>query len=139
MAAKFVLKRGTTGKYRFNLLATNGKVIATSEAYETKTAALRGVESVRKNAAGARLDDETGSTGTRKRDQRARTNSSSRKASRTKSGSSVGRALKRDWEQTKADLPGLKGKDLHQNIGDTVEQAAGQEPAPPTSKPNPRS
>jgi hypothetical protein len=34
MAAKFVLKKGSTGKFRFNLVATNGQVIATSEAYE---------------------------------------------------------------------------------------------------------
>jgi hypothetical protein len=34
VAAKFVLKQGSTGKYRFNLVATNGQVIATSEAYE---------------------------------------------------------------------------------------------------------
>lgn len=33
MAAKFVLKKGSTGKFRFNLVATNGQVIATSEAY----------------------------------------------------------------------------------------------------------
>ena len=30
MAAKFVLKKGSTGKFRFNLVATNGQVIATS-------------------------------------------------------------------------------------------------------------
>jgi uncharacterized protein YegP (UPF0339 family) len=35
MAAKFVLKKGSTGKFRFNLVATNGQVIATSEAYES--------------------------------------------------------------------------------------------------------
>jgi uncharacterized protein YegP (UPF0339 family) len=33
MAAKFVLKKGSTGKFRFNLVATNRQVIATSEAY----------------------------------------------------------------------------------------------------------
>ena len=38
MAAKFVLKKGSTGKFRFNLVATNGQVIATSEAYESKRA-----------------------------------------------------------------------------------------------------
>jgi hypothetical protein len=31
MAAKFVLKKGSTGKFRFNLIAINGQVIATSE------------------------------------------------------------------------------------------------------------
>ena len=60
MAAKFVLKKGSTGKFRFNLLATNGQVIATSEAYETKRAALGGIESVKKSAGDAELDDLTG-------------------------------------------------------------------------------
>ena len=59
MAGKFVLKKGTTGKFRFNLHSSNGKVVATSEAYETKRAALQGIESVRKHAAGAKLDDQT--------------------------------------------------------------------------------
>ena len=36
MAGKFVLKKGTSGKYHFNLLASNGQVIATSEAYDRK-------------------------------------------------------------------------------------------------------
>jgi uncharacterized protein YegP (UPF0339 family) len=36
MAAKFVLKKGSTGKFRFNLVAINGQVIATSVAYERK-------------------------------------------------------------------------------------------------------
>lgn len=57
MAGKFVLKKGSTGKVRFNLHSTNGKVIATSEAYETKRAALAGIESVKKHAAGATVDD----------------------------------------------------------------------------------
>jgi uncharacterized protein YegP (UPF0339 family) len=41
MAARFVLKKGSTGKYRFNLVATNGQVIATSEAYESKASAIK--------------------------------------------------------------------------------------------------
>jgi uncharacterized protein YegP (UPF0339 family) len=41
--------KGGTGKVHFNLLATNGQVIATSEPYESKAAALKGIESV-KNA-----------------------------------------------------------------------------------------
>jgi hypothetical protein len=39
-------------------------------------------------------------------------------------------ALKRDWEQTKSDLPGMEGKDLDQDVDDTVKQAAGKEPVP---------
>ena len=59
MPAKFVLKRGTTGKFRFNLVAPNGQPIATSEAYETKASAMAGIASVRKNAAGATVEDLT--------------------------------------------------------------------------------
>lgn len=59
MPAKFVVKKGSTGKYRFNLVASNGQVVATSEAYETKAKAMAGIESVRKNAAGAVLVDGT--------------------------------------------------------------------------------
>jgi len=59
MAGKFVLKRGSTGKYHFNLVAGNGQVIATSEAYERKEGALNGIESVKTNAPGAAIDDET--------------------------------------------------------------------------------
>ena len=46
-------------------------------------------------------------------------------------------ALDRDWEQTKSDLPGLDGKDLDQDVDDTVKQAAGKEPVPRGSTPNP--
>ena len=44
MAGKFVLKKGSSGKYHFNLVASNGQVIATSEAYERKQSALNGIE-----------------------------------------------------------------------------------------------
>jgi uncharacterized protein len=59
MAGKFVLKSGTTGKFHFNLVAGNGQVIATSEAYESKESALKGIESVKANAPGAQVDDQT--------------------------------------------------------------------------------
>jgi uncharacterized protein YegP (UPF0339 family) len=59
MAAKFVLKKGSTGKFRFNLVATNGQVIATSESYESKASAIKGIESVKRNAPSAEIDDQT--------------------------------------------------------------------------------
>jgi uncharacterized protein YegP (UPF0339 family) len=59
MAGKFVLKKGGSGKFHFNLVASNGQVIATSEAYESKAAALNGIESVKKHAPGAETDDQT--------------------------------------------------------------------------------
>ena len=59
MAARFVLLQGSTGKFRFNLVASNGQVIATSEAYESKQSALSGIESVRRSAPDAEVDDQT--------------------------------------------------------------------------------
>jgi uncharacterized protein len=59
MAGKFVVKKGSSGKYHFNLVASNGQVIASSEAYESKSSALNGIESVKKNAPNAEIDDQT--------------------------------------------------------------------------------
>jgi uncharacterized protein YegP (UPF0339 family) len=50
VAGKFEIKKGTSGKFRFNLKAGNGQVLLTSEAYESKQGAEKGIESVRKNA-----------------------------------------------------------------------------------------
>ncbi len=59
MAGKFVLKKGSSGKFHFNLYASNGQVIATSEAYESKAAALNGIKSVQTNAPDAKVEDQT--------------------------------------------------------------------------------
>lgn len=48
---KFVVTVRKNGEFQFNLKATNGQVILTSEGYTTKTACLNGIESVKKNAA----------------------------------------------------------------------------------------
>ena len=55
-----MVKKGASGKYHFNLVAANGQVIATSEAYEQKQSAPHGIESVKQNAPGAEVDDQTG-------------------------------------------------------------------------------
>ncbi|MBQ9400465.1 MAG: YegP family protein [Bacteroidales bacterium] len=47
---KFVITVRKNGEFQFNLKATNGQIILTSEGYTTKTACLNGVESVKKNA-----------------------------------------------------------------------------------------
>ena len=59
MAGKFELKKTSNGQFRFNLKASNGQIIATSESYKTKAAALNGIESVKKNAPEAPTDDPT--------------------------------------------------------------------------------
>jgi uncharacterized protein YegP (UPF0339 family) len=60
MAAKFVVSKTSNGQFRFNLKAGNGEIIATSENYTTKAAALKGIDSVKANAAGAAVEDATG-------------------------------------------------------------------------------
>ncbi len=55
---KFVVKQAKSG-YRFNLVAGNGEIIATSQTYAGKIFCLEGVESVRKNAPHAALEDQT--------------------------------------------------------------------------------
>jgi uncharacterized protein YegP (UPF0339 family) len=59
MPGKFEVFTDKAGKFRFNLKAGNGQVIASSEAYESKKAALSGIESVRKNAPAAKVADNT--------------------------------------------------------------------------------
>ena len=55
---KFAVKTVKTG-IKFNLKAGNGEIIATSEVYTTKSACLNGIESVRKNAPVAPVEDQT--------------------------------------------------------------------------------
>jgi uncharacterized protein len=47
---KFSIKKGKDGQHYFNLLATNGQVILSSEGYTTTGAMHNGIESVKKNA-----------------------------------------------------------------------------------------
>ena len=58
-SASVFSRTASTGTFRFNLVATNGQVIATSEAYESKATAINGIESVKRNAANAGVDDQT--------------------------------------------------------------------------------
>ena len=48
--AKFEITTRKNGEFQFNLKASNGEIILTSEGYTTKAACLNGVESVKKNA-----------------------------------------------------------------------------------------
>lgn len=50
MPGKFEIKTAKNGKVHFNLKASNGQTILTSEKYESRSAAMKGIESVRKNA-----------------------------------------------------------------------------------------
>lgn len=55
---KFVIRNTKTG-VKFDLKAGNGEVIATSEVYASQAACKNGVESVRKNAPVAAVEDQT--------------------------------------------------------------------------------
>ena len=55
---RFVIKETASG-FKFNLLATNGQVIATSEVYNTEAACKNGVESVMNCAPQANFADLT--------------------------------------------------------------------------------
>ncbi len=59
MAGKFELYKDKGGKFRFRLKASNGQVIASSEAYNTKAAAKNGINSVIEHAADCSVDDQT--------------------------------------------------------------------------------
>ena len=55
---KFVVSKAKTG-YKFNLKASNGQVIATSEIYDSESGCKSGIESVKKNAPIAPVEDQT--------------------------------------------------------------------------------
>ena len=55
---KFVIKRGRGGKTHFVLLASNGRVVVTSETYESKESCLKGIAAVQRLAADAAVTEE---------------------------------------------------------------------------------
>lgn len=57
--SKFDKLTAKNGKPYFNLKATNGQIIGTSEMYESTSARDNGIESVKTNAPTATIDDQT--------------------------------------------------------------------------------
>ncbi len=55
---KFVIRETSTG-VKFDLLAGNHEVIATSEVYSSEEACRKGIASVQKNAPAAAVEDQT--------------------------------------------------------------------------------
>ena len=55
---RFVIRQTDTG-YRFELKASNGETVASSEVYRTHAACVKGIESVVKCAAKAKFEDLT--------------------------------------------------------------------------------
>lgn len=56
---RFEAKTTASGKHRFNLKASNGQVIGTSQNYSSASACEGGMKSVAKNAPDAAVDDQT--------------------------------------------------------------------------------
>ena len=56
--SKYVIKETATG-VKFDLLATNGQVILSSEVYTTRASAMKGINSIRNNAPVAGVENQT--------------------------------------------------------------------------------
>jgi uncharacterized protein YegP (UPF0339 family) len=58
LKAKYQVYKDTVGKFRFRLRAANNKIVAVSEAYESKAGCINGVKSVQKNC-DSKIEDKT--------------------------------------------------------------------------------
>jgi len=54
---RFEVKEAKNGKFHFNLKATNGQVIGTSQMYSSESGAKNGTQSVAKNAPDAQVEE----------------------------------------------------------------------------------
>jgi len=59
LMGKFVVKETSNDGFKFDLLAGNNEVIASSQIYKSKASCLNGIESVKKNAVAAPIEDQT--------------------------------------------------------------------------------
>lgn len=57
--ARYEKKEAKNGKFFFNLKAGNGQVIGNSELYESASGRDKGIDSVKRNASDAAIDDQT--------------------------------------------------------------------------------
>jgi uncharacterized protein YegP (UPF0339 family) len=57
--SRYEKKTSSSGKYHFNLKASNGQIIGSSEMYESTAGRDNGIASVKKNAPDATVDDQT--------------------------------------------------------------------------------
>lgn len=56
---RFAKKKTPSGKYRFNVVASNGQTVGTSQSYTSDSGCSSGMKSVAECAPGARTDDQT--------------------------------------------------------------------------------
>lgn len=59
MPGKFVIKKGSSGQFHFNLVSTNGETVATSETYTTKESCKEGIAAVKRLAPDAEIVDQS--------------------------------------------------------------------------------
>jgi len=59
MAYKFQVFKDKAGEYRFRFRASNGEIMFASEGYKAKASAISAIESIKKNAPEAEVDEET--------------------------------------------------------------------------------
>lgn len=57
---KFVILKRKNGEFQFNLKAGNNQIIGSSEMYESAAGMENGIESVKKNAPDATVEEELG-------------------------------------------------------------------------------
>jgi uncharacterized protein YegP (UPF0339 family) len=59
MAYKFEVYKDKRGEYRFRFRAPNGQLMFSGEGYKQKTSATNAIESIKKNAVGAEVEDQS--------------------------------------------------------------------------------
>jgi uncharacterized protein len=59
---KFEVYKDKAGEFRFRFKANNGQSMFSSEGYTAKASAMAAIESIKKNAPGATVDDQTTAT-----------------------------------------------------------------------------
>lgn len=57
--ATFEVYKDKAGEFRFRYKASNGETMFASEGYKAKASALAAIESIKKNASDAKVDDKT--------------------------------------------------------------------------------
>jgi len=56
---RFAKKKTPSGKFRFNLTASNGQIVGTSQSYASESGCSNGMKSVAECAPAASMDDQT--------------------------------------------------------------------------------
>ena len=59
MAAKFEINKDVSGEFRFKLVVGNNQTVCVSQGYKSKESAMKGIASVKENAAQAVIEDKT--------------------------------------------------------------------------------